>query len=364
MSLCDIHGHTRAISQLDQAHRSGRLAHGYVFAGPEGVGKGAAAGQWAGRMLCDSPVQRDLPAPDADGNVITITDSCGTCTDCLLCQAGNHPDLHFVERTLGRFTEQGKTRKHVDISVEVIRQFVIEPSGSFPAHGRARVFIIDDAHLMNRAAQNALLKTLEEPPANTFVILVTAMPHRLLPTVRSRCGQIDFGPLDAAFVTHALIAAGMDPTQAGWWSSFCQGQLGLALALAAADGQTMAESLIRHVGQLTPHNLPDTAEAVEKLSKTFSDAWSKTHPDDSPSHIARQCHRWLLAMLSDAFSRKIRGNPSAAPRGGLWDEFSVNACSEAIYKIQSARAALDDHTNANLIFQSVLLYLLDCTAMR
>jgi DNA polymerase III delta prime subunit len=112
--------------------------------------------------------------------------------------AGNHPDYHVVTKELIRFHDKSGTSKGIDLSIKVIRPEVIDVANRKAAMGRGKVFVIEQAELMNAQAQNSLLKTLEEPAGRTLIILLTDQPGALLPTIRSRCQLVRFAALDEA----------------------------------------------------------------------------------------------------------------------------------------------------------------------
>ncbi|HNF64555.1 MAG TPA: DNA polymerase III subunit delta', partial [Plasticicumulans sp.] len=160
-------------AQLAPALAAGRLPHALLLAGPEGLGKMAFAQALGEALLCES--QR----PDHH--------ACGHCRACRLLAAGSHPDLHVVVPA-----EEGKA-----IRVDAIRE-LIGFAALTPQFGGRRVLRLAPAELLNVNAANALLKTLEEPAPGSHLILVSARPARLLPTVRSRCQTIRFAPPPAA----------------------------------------------------------------------------------------------------------------------------------------------------------------------
>jgi len=215
--LSEVRHQERAISIIRRALTSGRTHHAYLFEGPEGIGKQTAGQALAARLLCDTP-------QDAD--------ACIQCQSCRLLAAGNHPDFHLIHRGLHKFHPDRSIRasKGLFIAVEVVRHFLIQPATTTPSLGRCRVFLIREAQRMNEQAQNALLKTLEEPPGQARLILVTASASRLLPTIRSRCQRVAFDLLPPAFVEQQLVAgAGVDAATARTLAGLAQGRLGTAL---------------------------------------------------------------------------------------------------------------------------------------
>lgn len=285
MRLADVLHQERAVSIIRRALRSGRAHHAYLFAGPDGVGKELAAQALAARLLCEAAAAAEA-------------DACSACPACRLCAAGNHPDLHVIDRGLHRYHPDPRVRrtKGLFLGVDVVRHFLIGPSNTTPARGIARVFVVRDAERMNEEAQNALLKTLEEPPGRARLLLVTASAMRLLPTIRSRCQTIPFELLPTPFVEQRLLAAGgLSGPQAFTLARLAAGRVGAALAwqrrgllaavsaidelltaAGAADPERFAKGLIEIAGRLAE---PD-AGAATAAEETDDDSESNAEDDD------------------------------------------------------------------------------------
>ena len=220
MRLTEVQHQDRALAILRRALHSGRTHHAYLFEGPDGVGKEMAALGLATRLLCQ------------DQSLVAEADACEQCRSCHLLATGNHPDFQLIHRGLRKLHPDRtiRSRKGHFLSVDLIRYFLIEPSVTKPNLGGRRVFLIREAERMNEGAQNALLKTLEEPPGETCLILVTASAERLLPTIRSRCQCVPFGLLPPAFVEEQLASqAGLEPQAARTLARLAAGRLGAAL---------------------------------------------------------------------------------------------------------------------------------------
>src|SRR3954469_648517 len=220
MPFQEIAGHRLTLRLLARAVARRSLPPSLLFGGPRGVGKSRTAMALAQALNCLSP-RTDVPIEGVAGTPGTslAMDACGVCTACRRIARGIHPDV----RTLAPDPETGT------IKVDAVRD-LIEGTGYRPFEGRWRVSVIDDADTLLEAAQNALLKTLEEPPSSSVFVLVTAQPDVLLPTVRSRCPQVRFAPLSAAEVAAYLQAAhGMPAPVAHARAAASDGSIALAL---------------------------------------------------------------------------------------------------------------------------------------
>jgi DNA polymerase-3 subunit delta' len=224
--LSDVQHQDRALSVLRRALAAGRAHHAYLFTGPDGVGKERTALALAATLLCNAPNRQ--PEDDA----------CGDCNACHLLASDNHPDFHLIHRGLHVHHPDRTVRASsgMRLVVDLIRHFLIAPAGMKPTQGDRRVFLIRDAQRMNEEAQNALLKTLEEPPPSATLILVTSSADRLLPTIRSRCQQVAFDLLPPDFIAAQLAArTDADSATAQALAALAGGRLGVALQWHAMD---------------------------------------------------------------------------------------------------------------------------------
>ena len=210
MPLRDIAGHRHIISLLSRAAIGGTLPPSLIFAGPSGVGKHATAVALAQLVNCTAPTES--------------MDACGECAACRRIARRVHADVLVIE--------PGDTGS---IKIDQIRE-AIERSAYRPFEGRRRVVIIDEADEIVVEAQNALLKTLEEPPPASTFVLVTSRPESLLITVRSRCQRLRFGRLSPADVARVLIAShGYAEKDAHAAASLSDGSVGRALEEDSAE---------------------------------------------------------------------------------------------------------------------------------
>jgi len=195
-----------------------------LFAGPFGVGKRLTAVALAQALNCQSPITNQSAAADglAAGAALPL-DACGRCAACTRIARGVHPDVVIVEPG-----ESGA------IKIDQVRD-VIDRAMYRPFEGRRRVVIIDQADALVPQAQNALLKTLEEPPSSSVFILVTSRPDVLLPTVRSRCPDLRFRPLAAADIATVLVARKHSESEARAVAATADGSVGQALQASAGE---------------------------------------------------------------------------------------------------------------------------------
>lgn len=228
-----VHGHDGPLAQLAEAYRSGRLHHGLLFSGPAGIGKATAAFRLAHHLIGH---------PDAAGapGMIGTADP----ADPLYRQiaSGAHPGVLHLARPFDDKRKVWKTALTVD-EVRRVRGFLAQTAHD----GGYRVAIVDAADDLNRNAANALLKSLEEPPARTLFILLGHVAGRLLPTIRSRCQVVRFHPLDDAAMEKALLDLGvaLPDTPDGRRALFARagGSVRAAILLAEHGGLEIAEAL-------------------------------------------------------------------------------------------------------------------------
>ena len=225
MPFRDLTGHRRLLELTARAALRGSLPPSLIFAGPEGVGKRQAAVALAQLMNCPTPA-----GPDA----------CGTCPSCSRIARGVHPDVLVIG--------PGETGS---IRIEQARD-AIDRSAYRPFEGKRRVVIIDDADAMVPEAQNAMLKTLEEPPQGSTFVLVTSRPDLLLPTVRSRCLRLRFGTLAPSEIAAVLESRhGYAAAEAHAAAAAAGGSVGRAIDGSSdsyAEAREAAAALLTGVG--------------------------------------------------------------------------------------------------------------------
>ena len=275
MPFRDIAGHRHLLELVAGAVARQSLPPSLIFAGPEGVGKRTAALALAQVLNCHAPVRADgqvveaeasslfgqvepaaLPAPPGQADAASFAiDGCGTCPSCTRIARQVHADVLVVE--------PGDTGV---IKVDQVRD-IVERTGYRPFEGRRRVIIVDEADAMLSEAQNALLKTLEEPPSASMFVLVTSRPDELLPTVRSRCQRLRFGRLAPGEIAAVLMGAHeYSEADAHAAASAADGSIGAALDSGSeelVEARDAAKDVLQHVASSTdPRRRLDGAKMI------------------------------------------------------------------------------------------------------
>lgn len=235
-----LYGQEAAERAFLDAWRTGRLHHAWILAGPEGVGKATLAYRIARALIAARDTEAGRP-----GGVPAVPETLDppeTCPVLARMRAGAEPQLRALKRSPSPKT--GKLR--VEIVVEDVRKLKDFFQLSIPDGGR-RVVIVDPADALNTQAANAFLKSLEEPPAGTVMLLVSHRPGRLLPTIRSRCRRLALEPLGARALAMALAGAGQEPPppeDAEALAELAGGSVGRAIALGAGGGRALYAEMI------------------------------------------------------------------------------------------------------------------------
>ena len=273
MGFSEIIGHSRQIATLRHALAKGRLHHAYLFAGPEGVGKRTLALALAKAIHC------------AEGGA----DFCSRCANCARIQDGNHPDLRIMEPQAGK----------KEISIQQIRD--IEKQLNYRSFsGGKKIIILDPATLMNLPAQNALLKTLEEPPQDSLLILIAASTGGLLPTLRSRCLRVSFGPLEREHVSSYLVSRkGIKQEDAELLAAMAMGSLGNASKIEGAEFRKRRQTWIEIVSSLKAGDYRTAMVSAEAIANNKDETakfleWSESWYRDLLVHAVTQESRELI----------------------------------------------------------------------
>ncbi len=326
----ELLGQERAKADLQSLLLAGRLPPAMIFHGPAGVGK----------MTCARIVAGLLLDPEADASAIRrFAPPAGTEVARLL-EAGSHPDLHWIAKQRCRDSQVPslRDRKLTNIPVDLLRELMIggmagdiafEPTVQrTPYLGHGKVFLIDEAEGLDATGQNALLKTLEEPPPRTWIVLCVTDRTRLLPTIRSRCHQVPFSPLGEEAMRRWL--AGLPPSvpeaTRAWLLDFAEGSPGRATLAVDADLMAWERAIREPFATLADEGRIDGfAAGMADLVKGFAEAQVKADPRASKEAANRLGAQLLLGMLARSLRTRLHGSiaaddADAAERWADWIE--------------------------------------------
>ncbi|MEQ8718049.1 MAG: DNA polymerase III subunit gamma/tau [Acidimicrobiales bacterium] len=273
-TFADVVGQDHVIAALRNAVRDGRVGHAYLFSGPRGTGKTSTARILAKALNCENPVDGD---PD------------GTCASCVAITAGTSYDLHELDAASNN-------------KVDDIRDLIAKVALGSP--GRMKVYILDEVHMLSGGAENALLKTLEEPPDHVVFVLATTEPHKVVPTIRSRTQHLRFELLGSdlleAHVRAVADDAGLGVTDAD-----------VAYVLRAGGG-SVRDTLSALDEVVASGGAPDDIEAIEEVvdaiagadtGRALAGVQAALVAGRDPRVIAEQC----MSRLRDAFLVEMGG---------------------------------------------------------
>jgi DNA polymerase-3 subunit delta' len=353
-----------AIGRMQGAFAADKMAHAYIFSGPDGVGRATTAKAWGKMLLCQNRITKKKP----DG---VFNDSCGNCPSCLLFDGEGHPDFVSIYKELREYTREGKGKKPpVDMPIDVIREFLIERLASRPQMGDYVVYVVHEAEKLNNAGQNALLKTLEEPPGFCVIILLCTKADNLLPTIHSRCQTIVFGPVEKTHIVSNLKERGVMQAAATFWAGFCDGSLGHAINWATLDcgGKTVYDIKKEVIQRLGDFRLTDTIEFAEWLAqaaKMVSTALGKVSGDVSTTDMNRRGQKLIVQMILLALSDAMRvafglqdglvNSDQLAEIGTIAAKIGSERLSDLVLRANQKIQWIDSSVNEKLIFEGLLL---------
>ena len=241
-SFRELIGHEEIVRHLETAIRGGTVAHAYIIEGESGSGKRTIASLFAAALLCETKG----------------TDPCGKCLSCSKAFSNNHPDIIYVQH-----------EKPGVISVDEIREQVVSTADIKPYESPWKIYIIADADKMNPQAQNALLKTIEEPAPYVIVLLLASSRESLLPTIRSRCMTLSLKPIDPERIReHLEKELHVSAQEAQVIAAFSQGNIGKARALATgSDFAEMVRGAVSILTKIRKMNVRQCITAIAQLTQ-------------------------------------------------------------------------------------------------
>jgi DNA polymerase-3 subunit delta' len=325
MPFNTIIGHERPKRFLQAALRSQRLAHALLFHGEEQIGKLLTARVLAQAVNCEALAMPDPP------------DACGVCRSCHQIETGAHPDVTILTATSGK----GET----DQTREIESRFIYRP-----LIGRCKIVILDNADLLRREAANALLKTIEEPPPDSLIILVSSRPEALLPTIRSRCQEVRFAPLALDQVKAAVRRHRELPEEdTHFLAVIAGGRLGLALEADPKALRAERAEFFRLVTSETVESTGALLAACEAVAK---------------SDQAEAAFEWLATWFRDLVFVKVGGDRARLVNSDRQAELETLAARLPVATmvdltayVESMTRGLDRNLNKQLLLEGLLLRL-------
>jgi len=330
MRLADLVGQDSARTALLRAIERGHLAHAYLFDGPAGVGKRGAALGLAMALNC----------PEAPGT------GCGACEVCRRIEAGLHPDV-------ASFGPSGPGGQIVIDDARTIQAL----ARSRPHEAAARIIVVDDADAMNPNAANCLLKTLEEPLARNHLVLCTAAPDRLLPTIRSRTQSIRFRPLPAAQLLELARRHGIPEARGQIAATLADGSAARLFALAGDEdgGGAAAQTLAALRAAVTDAR---ASAAFDFAAAQAGDKGGKAGKDDLGRllELTARLYRDAIALAAGAPELAVLRDGESGGAGAL-AALGVHRLNRALAAVADAQEALLANVNPTLAIERMLIAL-------
>ena len=319
----DILGHEQIKDHFRNAVQTGKVSHAYILSGEAGMGRKSLANAFALNLLCE----KGLPDP------------CMQCHACKQVLAGSHPDLIYVTH-----------EKPASIGVDDIREQINDTILVRPYSSYYKIYIVDEAEKMTVQAQNALLKTIEEPPSYAVILLLTTNPDAFLPTILSRCVQLKLKPLKDVVVKEYLIQSlGVEESQAEIYAAFARGNLGKAIHLAESEDFKRMYDEIRHMlKHLKEADISELLDYIHKLREENLDIYScldfmqMWYRDVLMYKTTKDIN---LLIFKDEFST-IKSMSTVSGYEGL---------ERILEAIDKARIRLDANVNTELVMELMLL---------
>ena len=299
----DIIGQESIKKHLQTAIKTGNLSHAYIINGEYGSGRQTIASALAKTIQCQSKTDD--------------TDACGVCTSCKQAESHNRPDIKYI------------THDKTSISVNDIREQLNNDISIKPYSSEYKIYIIPDANKMTEQAQNALLKTIEEPPVYAIIILLTENCDSLLPTIRSRCVTLTMNPVEKDKIcTYLENKFQLEPEQAQIAANYCQGNIGKAIRFASSsDFIEMKNQVLKLLKNLDSMDIASIIDTIKEFS---------THKNDINDYLDL-----MLLWYRDVLMFKVTKDANLLLYSDEYSAISEQATKRDYENIENIIAAID-----------------------
>jgi DNA polymerase-3 subunit delta' len=341
MSWQGIEGHDEAAERFRAALRAGRLASAFLFVGPPGVGKRTFAERLAQALLCPNvPAEKLAP--------------CGRCDSCTQVLSGTHPDVHVVEKPLDKSSMP--LALLVGDDDKRMREGLCHDIALKPFMGGRKIAIIDDADTLGEECANALLKTLEEPPPRSLLILIGTSADKQLPTIRSRCQTVRFRPLESDTLASILVARGLvaDAAEARRVAEFAGGSVTRAVELADEDLWTFRGELLKAVSGGPLDSVTLARETVAFVEAAGKEAPPRRARARQAIGFAVDFYRQLLRALCGLEVTGDAALAAAVERARAAWPGDVETAARAIERSLEAAGHVDRNAHVTTLLESWL----------
>lgn len=318
----DVVGHESIIGHFKSSIEQGKVAHAYLIHGEKGTGKKMLAGLFAKTLQCE----------------VGGTDPCGTCRSCIQCDSGNQPDIIWVTH-----------EKPTVISVDDIREQVNNDIIIKPYSSRYKIYIIPEAELMNPQAQNALLKTIEEPPEYAVIMLLTNNLDKMLPTILSRCITLNLKPVGELDMMEYLSRMGIPQAKAKFCVGFAFGNLGKAVRLATSEEYNeIKHDCVQILKDINRMEIYDLIDAVKKMSKYKLDIYDYLD-------IMMMWYRDILMLKVSGSPDKLLFKEEYATLKQQANYISYEGIENVLKALDKVKVRLEANVNFDIAMELLLL---------